>query len=429
MTRPRSVVMELLRNLLFADLGLGVILFGQYWLSGGTPAMLRALLLVPLFFLTIPLRGIRHRLWKFLLPCVAYFLLVYLVGRALPSRPPAEWLDRFPFLPAVQRVLFAMFAGYALVLTAYERFTKPAAITIGYLIASEMLFFFLYLNAPADSPLRVALHFLAVFHLVFFVIHMQMENFASAMFRYAESGKQPVDRISNLGNRMLAGFLVSLGAVALFAPYGAAAFGGLLRGLLAVVRFFGGLLSFDHGQPTPTTTAPVTQPTEGSGDGFPIVEPNAFMRILTAIIETVLTLLLYIVGAAIIAGLLYLLYRLYRRFYADRSVDGDVRIRLSRSREDHTRIAGTAARPKRPRGGWGASPAERIRRIFVRTVEGAVKSGRTTIRNSDTAGIIADKVARGVGRDMDALAALYDKARYGPEGSVTKDDASNAKGI
>jgi len=38
MTRSRSLVMEILRNLLLADLGLAVVFFGQYHLSVGAGA-------------------------------------------------------------------------------------------------------------------------------------------------------------------------------------------------------------------------------------------------------------------------------------------------------------------------------------------------------------------------------------------------------
>jgi len=423
MTRSRSLVMEILRNLLLADLGLAVVFFGQYHLSGGAGAIWRALVLPPLFFLTVPIRKIHHRLWRFLLPCIAFFVLLYGVGRLLPSQPPAEWLEAFPFLAASQPVLFAFFAVYALGITVYERFFKPAGITIGYLIASVMLFFFLYLNAPADSPLRVALHFLSVFHLAFFVIHMQMENFASAMFRYAESGNQPVDRISNLGNRLLAGFLVFLGVVALFAPYGATAVTKVLNGLLAAIRFIVGLFQFGGGETTPTTVTPATETPGNSEGGLPVVESSAFWRVMMQIVEIFLYIVLIVVLLALVAGFFYALYRLYRRFYTDRSVDGDIRIRLARSSADHARLSGSEKPSgKKPRRGPGATPADRIRRLFIRTVESAVKARRAEVRDSDTARIISDKVSQGLRRDLGSLPELYDKARYGPEGAVTRED-------
>ena len=430
MPRSRSLVIEVLRNLLLADLGLAVVFFGQYHLSGGTDAIWRALVLPPLFFLTVPIRGIRHRVWRFLLPCLAYFALLYGIGRLLPSQPPAAWLEAFPFLAASQPVLFAFFAVYALVITVYERFFKPAGITIGYLIASVMFFFFLYLNAPADSPLRVALHFLSVFHLVFFVIHMQMENFASAMFRYAESGNQPVDRISTLGNSLLAGFLVFLGVVALFAPYGATAVTKLLNGLLAAIRFVVGLFRFGGGETTPTTVTPATEPPGETGGGLPAIESSAFWSVIMQIIEILLYVVLVAVLLAVIAGFFYALYRLYRRFYTDRSVDGDVRIRLTRTASDRTRVSGTPSSSiKKPRRGLGATPADRIRRLLSRTGDSAVKSRRAEVRDSDTAGIISDKVSHGLHRDLGSLPGLYDKARYGPEGAVTREDVKDAATI
>ncbi len=430
MTKARASVKELLRNLLYADLGLALVIFGQYYLSGGKAAILRSLVLLPLFFVTIPMRNIHHRLWRFILPCLAYLYALYWLGRLLPSAAPEAWLAELPFLDMAQRVFFTLFGAYALLLTIYERFTKPAGITMGLLVATEALMVFLYLNAPAASALRVALHLLAVFHLMFYVIHMQMENFESAMFRYAESDKQPVDRISRLGNRLLLVFVAFLGGVALLAPYGAAIANAVLRGVLAVIRFFAGFLDFDHGEETPPTTAPMTEPTEGGGGGLPAAEPSAFMKILSAIIEFFLQLIMIAFVIAVIVGFFYLLYRLYRRFYTDRSQDGDVRIRLARTRSVATRAPGAAELDRRrPRRGFGVSPAERIRRLFLQTVERTVKAGRATIRNSDTAEIISDKVGKGLRRDIGPLTEIYEKARYGPEGAVDREDVKNAAAI
>ncbi len=426
MTRTRFLIMEILRNLLLANLCLAVVFFGQYHLSGGTAAILRALVLIPLFFLTWPMRKIRRRFWHFLFPVLAYFLFLYGVGRLLPSQPPAEWLDAFPFLAAAQAVLFAFFAVYALGITVFERFAKPADITVGYLIVSVMLFFFLYLNAPAASPLRVALHFLTVFHLVLFVIHMQMDNFSTAMYRYAASGKQPVDRISRLGNRLLTGFLLFLGAVALLAPYGATVINTLFRGLLAGIRWLTSWLRFSEG--TVATQPPASTPVETEqGDGLPVIEASLFWQIVTRIIEVILYVLMAACVIGAVAGLVYACIRIYRRFYEERATDGDVRIRLSRTRADRQRAPGSSpAGTAKPRRGLTSSPADRIRRLFIRTVERAAKARRIELRNSDTARVISDKVSHATSQDLIPLATLYDKARYGPAGAVTREDVKTA---
>jgi hypothetical protein len=215
---------------------------------------------------------------------------------------------------------------------------------------------------------------------------------------------------------MLAGYLVSLGAVALFAPYGAAASAACSGPCWRWSVLWRAALVRPRTAVHPTTPPPVTQPTEGSGDGFPIVEPNAFIEHLTAIIETVLTLLLYIVEPRSSRGC-STLYRLYRRFYADRSVAGTVRIRLPRSRRTTpaSRVRTTARRNAARRVG-APPPPTRIRGSLCGRWRGR-SVGRTTIGTATTPGFIADKVARGVGRDMDALAGCTTRARYGPEGS------------
>ena len=426
MTKARTLTAEILRNLLYANLILAPVFFGQYYLAGGTAAVLRALILLPLFFLTVPLRQIRHRLWKFLLPCLAFLVFVYQVGRLLPTAPPPEFLEEFPFLMLAQALFFGFFALMTLVMTVYERMVKKADITIGLLVASEMLFFFLYLNAKADTSLRVALHFLSVAQLLLFVVHMQMENFEIAMHRYAESGQQPVDRISRLGNRLLAGFLLFLGGIALLAPYGAIIANAILQGVLAVVRFLAGLIDFDRGQEVPVVTP---QPTSPQSGGEPLVpgEPGFLAKIFIYLVELLLQVLMIGMAIGLVVAFIYALYRLYRRFYTDRSVDGDIRVRLARSRSDTTRISGQALTLRRPRAGPGTTPAERIRRVFLKTVEGSVKAGRLTVKKSDTAEIISDKIAKGIKKDMTPLTALYEKARYGPEGAVSREDVRDAR--
>ena len=425
MTKARAVMAEILRNLLYANLMLAPVLFGQYYLAGGTVAILRALILFPLFFVTVPLRQIKHRLWKFLLPCLAFLVLVYQVGRLLPSAPPPAYLEAFPFLVLAQALLFGMFALMTLALTVYERMVRKSDITVGLLVASELLFILLFLNARADSSLRIALHFLSVFQLLFFIIHTQMENFEIAMRRYAESGKQPVDRISRLGNRLLAGFLLILGGIALLAPYGAIIANAILKGILAVIRFLASLIDFDHGEELPAVT---TQPsaTQG-GDALPQAEPGMLAKILSYLFELLLQVIMVGIVIGLVVGFFYALYRLYRRFYTDRSVDGDIRVRLTRSKSDTTHISGQAIKIRRPRSGPGTTPAERIRRVFLRTVEGSVKAGRLTVKKSDTAEIISDKIAKGTKRDMGPLTDLYEKARYGPEDAVSREDVRDAR--
>jgi hypothetical protein len=76
--------------------------------------MLRARASGSLFFLTIPLRGDPAPVVEFLLPCVAYFLLLYLVGRILPTfRPRIGWFSFRSHARAAGAV--RLFAIYALV--------------------------------------------------------------------------------------------------------------------------------------------------------------------------------------------------------------------------------------------------------------------------------------------------------------------------
>ncbi len=172
---------------------------------------------------------------------------------------------------------------------------------------------------------------------------------------------------------------------------------------------------------------PATEPPGHSEGGLPVVESSAFWRVMMQIVEIFLYIVLIVVLLALVAGFFYALYRLYRRFYTDRSVDGDIRIRLTRSSADHTRLSGSEKPSgKKPRRGPGATPADRIRRLFIRTVESAVKARRAEVRDSDTARIISDKVSQGLRKDLGSLPELYDKARYGPEGAVTREDVKAA---
>ncbi|HEY5466987.1 MAG TPA: hypothetical protein VIL27_08155, partial [Clostridia bacterium] len=172
MTRTRTAVTEILRNLLLLALPLGLVFTGQYYLAGGIPAVLRSLVLVPLYFVTLPMRQIRHRVWKFVLPCVVYLVAIFQLGLLLPSHPPEQYLAGLPLLASIQAVFFFAFAFYAVMVSVYERLSRPAIITGGYLLACEALYFVMYLTTASQSSLRVVLHILAVVFLMLFIIHM-----------------------------------------------------------------------------------------------------------------------------------------------------------------------------------------------------------------------------------------------------------------
>lgn len=264
--------------------------------------------------------------------------------------------------------------------------------------------------------------YLSVVYLVLAVIRWHWVSLTSQMERFMSMPSQPIARIIRFNKILLAGYIISAAILMILSPilhlHDLIPWLGQL--LLAAVRWLVSLLS--RGEPAETTpeTSPTSGPTEANPP-FPIdnTEPAQWLIIL----QEIFYYLFVIAALAAAVGLIvYLLYRLYRRFYDVGQPDTD------KSESLLPNIAAQVMeRLDRTKNRWltqfGQAPEQKIRRLYYRLIESQIRYG-LVYKPSLTARQLVDLLDHVQFPELNAVNYLYEQARYG-SGICTSADVTH----
>ncbi|MFR8317474.1 MAG: hypothetical protein ACLU94_04925 [Catenibacillus sp.] len=242
----------------------------------------------------------------------------------------------------LKNVIF--FAGYHLIQAILCWLIAPnlqlALILVIYTAAVFIFFFFKRLHqSPTADFLEVSVYTCGIYFILW-VISLQLEHeflctllivsaciflllkivsmYLHNLTEYLKSNKDianmPVKAIFKSGNSLMTIYMViSVGAMILFTNIGLdKLLSWLKNALLTVIRFLFSLAS-SNGADIAETIQATEQPPVPSGDMFPTeaAQVSPFMEMLNTIIMTTLQIL---IGAGAVILVLFLIYRLYRRF-------------------------------------------------------------------------------------------------------------------
>lgn len=146
------------------------------------------------------------------------------------------------------------------------------------------------------------------------IVSMYLHNLTEYLKSNKDIANMPVKAIFKSGNSLMTIYMViSVGAMILFTNIGLdKLLSWLKNALLTVIRFLFSLAS-SNGADIAETIQATEQPPVPSGDMFPTeaAQVSPFMEMLNTIIMTTLQIL---IGAGAVILVLFLIYRLYRRF-------------------------------------------------------------------------------------------------------------------
>jgi len=392
---------ELLQGLLvFAVLALPVAA-----LAPDSRWPLLGILLAAFLVLTL-LRYVGRRVWQLVVPSVALLALPFL----LPF-PPGPYGGLFPGLVLFLGLLVLVVR--ALVQRWRSRKEGPALPALPTQSLALLVLLALDLGArqlglAVLSPVYFAV---GVAYLLLLLVRWHRASLADQMDRYAATPTQPTARVLRFNRMLLGGMLIGMATLLLLSPllpvYATLVW--LWRRFLDLLRWLLSLVAVGP-EPTPTPapepTSPPT-PTPSSEVGPPAVTPE-WLRVLQ---EILLYLMFAAVALLLAAGLIYGLYRLYRRFYEARLPDADRRESLMPSLVDvvQERLRRTGRAFRRP---FGRTPEQRIRHAFFRLVESQARRG-LVLKPSRTAREIVGELDAASHPDLQDVLELYEKARYG----------------
>ena len=362
------------------------------WITGVQNPYFAYLLAVP-FFLMYFIRNTVNSLFVFLISHLAILVVVY-------------------FLPLDfgLKVICIIFTVFCLILSLYDRLTEAkSGLTIAFLI----------LNAAVNIAVGIVIttfelnipgtFFVAnmIAAILFYLIYSHNMDIGESIQAITLTSSQPIKSIKKFNNAAIAIFLSFVGIAAILSgllPV-EAVLRGLGNGFVAVLRF---LLSRER--PEPDVEYVPEPPPMQMGNELQewMMQETRGPFILWVILERIL---MFLFAAAIItgiiAGIIYLCYMLYKKFYALKKIHADADLKEFIA-PDIT-IETIAARLFKLAPVFGFSPEQRVRRQFYKKVKKHMKTG-LKVQNSDTAKEIAAMINKK--ENIDELTKLYEKARY-----------------
>ena len=390
-----------------------LFIFFAYRNSGYDAAVCAALfsiLAVPFALLCAARRS--RKIYRF----VIYFILIAAASCAIFFTPAREWgvfigstrINVFTslwmvFIFASMIYSFAVrFSGNGVAYDKGTNFFQVITILFGCLVCES-------LGSSAASVITAGV---AALLLLLRFLYAQMKNLDSTIEFVGGGISQPLKAIISFNNRLFTALSVLIAAAALagllFGTNRAVA--SLLQllwnGFKRFIQFLTGFANDGPEEPfveAPSTVVPEMGmiPEEMISDAG----PSRFWQLMEMFLNYVIMPLFWLAAAAaVIAGILYLLYKLYVLFYGKtRNVGGDVSETVLPDFVESLR-----ARFKIT----SRVPSDPVRRLFYNKVRRHVKK-KTLSENilaSDTASDIAKKIK--ASEDIDALTARYQQARY-----------------
>lgn len=342
---------------------------------------------------------------------VVLSLLVLLLPPFLPILPP---LDAEP----APRLILALALAYLVGRAFYLRLRPPSpAGRIGSLyrqpfalvLPMGLWILAATIGLPADT---LPFFSLSIAYLALALLRWHRVSLEGQMGRFTALPTQPVATIVRYNRTLLAGTLAVttallalspfLGVSALLAWLGEA-FLWLLRRLAALLRglFTGG-------------TEPGPDPTPRPPDPTPVlpVDPREPAEWLVILLEALKWLFFLVAAGLVVLAAVRGFLLLYRRFHELDPGDADRRESLAPDLASlalgRFQRAGTALRQR-----FGATPDQRIRRLFQQLVASQVRHGLPLGPGMTPRQIVA-RLDPERHPDLLSVAALYEAARYGP---------------
>ena len=255
--------------------------------------------------------------------------------------------------------------------------------------------------------------YLSVVYLIMALIRWHWVSLSSQMERFLVMPSQPIARIIRFNKILLAGYIICAAVLLILSPilhlHDVVPWLGQL--LLAAIRWLVSLMS--RSQPSETTpeTVPSAQPTE-SEPIFPI-DTNEPARWLLVLQEIIYYLVIAAAVAAFIGLLIYLLYRIYKRFYESGQPDTDKRESLLPNITSQV-----MERLDRTKNRWlaqfGQSPEQKIRRLYFKLIDSQIHHG-LAYKPSLTARQMVDLLNHDKYPELADVSLLYEQARYGSD--------------
>jgi hypothetical protein len=396
MTRHRVLIRTLLADLFFfALLDCVLIAILQFVYRDRGLAALTFALALPLLAMSVT----RHYISNFFLFLGVHLLLLF-----------------FPLLlgfPLLVRVLFCLFLLACMIYSVVVRLrgdwrisTVMALVCAATAAAIGFVLDFFERGGVAD--------FLAAWAFVMllcYILHTQTAQVDSSLDVLSGSAKQPIGTMLRFNNILIAVFLVPVIAAGLLSPLFPLnrLLGGLWVVLSGFLRWFfaliGGLFPGEEVLLEESAQEQSSNMLDEMSLGFTAERP-AWVEMLEEIFRTIL---IVAIAAGAVLLIIYAVYRLYKRFYASRSTDGDVREYIGPEMDrDRLQDLWRGFRSRLP--GFGRSEEEKIRRQYFRRVRRHIRKG-VAVGKADTTGQIEGKIRPS--EDIAALTEQYNRARYG----------------
>jgi len=381
--------------------------------------MLTALFSIPAYYLAPEWTGL-------LTGCLAVALLVFWLIRVHGRKIWHYALTSFglltvalvvplPIWPRLILVVLMLILAVRAFIRHFRSDENPVPVSLGSSVT--VLIFLLALNllaARLQMTVLCQLYFyLAIGYLLLTVWRWHQISLAERLQRFEGMTTQPIAHIRRFNQFLLIGFSGILLLVLIASPllhiHDLFPFLGQL--LLAGLRFLIKWLSSLGGDTAPVETSPTETTAPPDDSGLPEVgETPAWLMIL----QEIMTYLFMLASAALLLALLiYGIYTLYKRFYANRQKSTDVLESLLPNISDQVK-----SRIRRGNDLWsrqfGQSPEQRIRRLYYRLIAWHIHRG-LDIAASMTPRQIEELLRRERSMDIREITELYELARYGPE--------------
>lgn len=365
-----------------------------------------ALLLPPLFFLAF----LRYHVKNF-----ALFLLLHLIAPLfglLAGRGLGEKLSLAGFLVLMLVVSISR--------RTTERWKVQENPSIG-MITTPLLCYFL--GYYMKNPLLMRLIYGELFaYMILYFLHKNLKNTTDFIEINKNTANFPAGQMTVVNRSFAALFLVVLAAaMVLFSRlHLEAVLFPVLRGLLYVIAWIFSLLPFSDASEQMQNTAQrmdKESPLEGLGTS----ETGLFWVIVEKIL---IAAVIALIAAAVIGGTAYLLYYLYKRFYAERKentdekefVAGEIKWfskGLFAGREDMAKDRKSFRNPR-----W------RIRKAYKRYVKkgfGKRESVPAALTPQEMLALLGEKGKASDSASLEKIRAIYERARYSEKECTQKE--------
>lgn len=224
------------------------------------------------------------------------------------------------------------------------------------------------------------------------------------------TGRKVVPSILRFNNIILLGFLVPVllaAALAVRFPLNGL-FNAIAAAFKQIVRWIFGLLAKFGGEAQEEIPPETLEPSPSYG--LPETEPGDSSRFLEILEQIILRTVQVALVVGVVALIIYALRKLYKRFYASKAKDGDVREYIGPELQiEALKASWHGLLGRLPR--FGRSESERIRKIYYKRVNRHIWQG-AQVSKADTTGDIRRKLAEA--DDLTELTDSYNNARYGP---------------